>query len=56
MKPNVSYWLRAFRPPLQRAYLRLDQTGDDLEALLRRADQRLARGAPCADERKSQPA
>jgi len=44
MTANVSIWLRAFRPPLQRAYPCLDETALDLAALLERADERRAKG------------
>jgi hypothetical protein len=48
MAANVSIWLRAFRPPLQRAYQHLDETPYDFAALLQRADERRAK-----DERRS---
>ena len=52
MATNVSTWIRAFRPPLQRAYPRLEEAPDagdrdaadidaDLDDLLRQADERL---------------
>jgi hypothetical protein len=46
MTPNISTWLRAFRPPLQRAYPRLEETGCDFTDLLERADARKAKTAP----------
>jgi hypothetical protein len=49
MTANVSIWIRAFRPPLQRAYVRPDETGRDFADLLRRADERLANAAPYTD-------
>ncbi|HEY7800829.1 MAG TPA: hypothetical protein VIA80_18825 [Hyphomonadaceae bacterium] len=48
MTANVSIWLRAFRPPLQRAYTRPDQTDRDLADLLRKADERMQRNAPAS--------
>ena len=44
MTTNVSTWVRAFRPPFQRAYPCLDETALDLAALLERADERRAQG------------
>ncbi|MDP3739318.1 MAG: hypothetical protein Q8R02_18155 [Hyphomonadaceae bacterium] len=48
MTANISTWLRAFRPPLQRAYSRLDETGDDFADLLELADERKVK-----DERRA---
>ncbi|HEX5008455.1 MAG TPA: hypothetical protein VFV70_15180 [Hyphomonadaceae bacterium] len=40
MTANVSTWIRAFRPSLQRAYPQLAETDRDLAELLRKADER----------------
>jgi hypothetical protein len=53
MTANISIWLRAFRPPLQRAYTRPDQTDRDLADLLRKADERAANGALAAGQNNS---
>ena len=50
MTANVSIWIRAFRPSLQRTYTRLDETDRDLADLLRRADERMSGARPCTDE------
>ena len=49
MTANVSTWIRTFRPPLQRAYSRVDETDRDLADLLRQADERTPqRDAPAS--------
>jgi hypothetical protein len=50
MTTNVSIWLRAFRPPLQRAYPRLDEIDRELADLLNLADERETAPTPCADD------
>ena len=52
---NVSTWLRAFRPPLQRAYTPPDEPARDFAALLELADARRAKTAP-RDGAKENPA
>jgi hypothetical protein len=47
MAANISIWLRAFRPPLERTYPRdEDATEDELADLLRQADARRTESAP----------
>ena len=46
MATNVSIWLRAFRPSLERAYPREEEIDDELADLLRCADERQADPAP----------
>ena len=48
MTANVSIWLRAFRPPLQRAYTLPHETDRALADLLRKADERIQRNAPAS--------
>ena len=56
---SVSFWLRMFRPPLQRAYAcpagnDNDATDADLTDLLRRADQRRPQHAPDPEKSAAQ--
>jgi hypothetical protein len=50
MRTHISYWLRAFRPPLQRAYPCTEEALRELEELLRQAERRTARGEHSADD------
>jgi len=55
MTAKLSIWIRAFRPPLQRAYQRPDEISRDLVALLERADERRAKTASRADNTHKTP-